>query len=58
VHRNGNLAGNGNTGGGVSPRNTSDTSSRKRLSDQALDTNGKKRRVNEQAEEQVGSVHT
>ncbi|XP_012215374.1 poly(A) polymerase type 3 [Linepithema humile] len=53
VHRNGNLAGNGSTGGGVSPRNTSDTSSRKRLSDQALDTNGKKRRVNEQAEEQA-----
>ncbi|XP_050448950.1 poly(A) polymerase type 3 [Cataglyphis hispanica] len=49
VHRNGNIAGNGNSGS-VSPRNQGDTS-KKRLSDQTLDSCGKKRRVND-AEEQ------
>ncbi|KAL6254456.1 hypothetical protein P5V15_014506 [Pogonomyrmex californicus] len=51
VHRNGNIAGNGNSGS-VSPRNQGDTSGRKRLSDQTLDAIGKKRRINE-AEEQT-----
>lgn len=55
MHRNGNIAGNGNSGS-VSPRNQGDTSGRKRLSDQTLDACGKKRRINE-AEEQVCSVH-
>ncbi|KAM0735135.1 Poly(A) polymerase gamma [Formica fusca] len=50
VHRNGNIAGNGNSGS-VSPRSQGDTS-KKRLSDQTLDTCGKKRRVND-AEEQT-----
>lgn len=44
VHKNGNIAGNGNTGS-VSPRNQGDAASRKRLSDQNPDTCGKKRRV-------------
>ncbi|XP_003393427.1 poly(A) polymerase type 3 [Bombus terrestris] len=50
VHKNGNIAGNGNTGG-VSPRNQGDLTNRKRLSDQSTDAYGKKRRVtdNEQA---------
>lgn len=52
VHRNGNIAGNGNSGS-ISPRSQGDTS-RKRLSDQ-LDTCGKKRRVND-SEEQVHTV--
>ncbi|XP_012532462.1 poly(A) polymerase type 3 [Monomorium pharaonis] len=51
VHRNGNIAGNGNSGS-VSPRNQGDASGRKRLSDQTLDACGKKRRINE-AEEQT-----
>ncbi|KAG5326894.1 PAPOA polymerase, partial [Acromyrmex heyeri] len=51
MHRNGNIAGNGNSGS-VSPRSQGDTSSRKRLSDQTLDACGKKRRINE-AEEQA-----
>ncbi|XP_053976730.1 poly(A) polymerase type 3 isoform X1 [Hylaeus volcanicus] len=51
VHKNGNIAGNGNSGS-VSPRNPGDTASRKRLSDQNPDTCGKKRRVND-AEPQV-----
>jgi len=55
VHRNGNIAGNGNSGS-VSPRSQGDTSGRKRLSDQTLDACGKKRRINE-AEEQVGSTY-
>ena len=54
MHRNGNIAGNGNSGS-VSPRSQGDTS-RKRLSDQTLDACGKKRRINE-AEEQVGSIY-
>lgn len=54
VHRNGNIAGNGNSGS-VSPRNQGDTS-KKRLSDQTLDSCGKKRRVND-AEEQVRSIY-
>lgn len=54
VHRNGNIAGNGNSGS-VSPRSQGDTS-KKRLSDQTLDTCGKKRRVND-AEEQVRSTY-
>lgn len=54
VHRNGNIAGNGN-GGSVSPRSQGDTSGKKRLSDQTLDGCGKKRRINE-AEEQVSSM--
>jgi len=49
AHRNGNIAGNGNSGS-ISPRSQGDTS-RKRLSDQ-LDSCGKKRRVND-TEEQV-----
>ncbi|XP_018401536.1 PREDICTED: poly(A) polymerase type 3 [Cyphomyrmex costatus] len=51
MHRNGNIAGNGNSGS-VSPRSQGDTSGRKRLSDQTLDACGKKRRINE-AEEQT-----
>ncbi|XP_011158513.2 poly(A) polymerase type 3 [Solenopsis invicta] len=49
VHRNGNIAGNGNSGS-VSPRNQGDTS-KKRLSDQTLDACGKKRRINETEEQ-------
>ncbi|XP_029163677.1 poly(A) polymerase type 3 isoform X3 [Nylanderia fulva] len=48
VHRNGNIAGNGNSGS-VSPRNQSD--SKKRLSDQTIDTCGKKRRVTDTEEQ-------
>lgn len=55
MHRNGNIAGNGNSGS-VSPRSQGDTSGRKRLSDQTLEACGKKRRINE-TEEQVGSIH-
>lgn len=54
MHRNGNIAGNGNSGS-VSPRNPGDTTGRKRLSDQTIDACGKKRRVND-VEEQVSSV--
>lgn len=54
MHRNGNIAGNGNSGS-VSPRNQGDTS-KKRLSDQTIDTCGKKRRVTD-TEEQVGSTY-
>ncbi|CAD1476364.1 unnamed protein product, partial [Heterotrigona itama] len=50
IHKNGNIAGNGNNGG-VSPRNQ-DVNSRKRLSDQNIDTFGKKRRVTDN-EQQV-----
>ncbi|KMQ97766.1 poly polymerase gamma [Lasius niger] len=49
VHRNGNIAGNGNSGS-VSPRNQGDTS-KKRLSDQSIDSCGKKRRVNDTEEQ-------
>ncbi|KAK1120611.1 hypothetical protein K0M31_012217 [Melipona bicolor] len=51
IHKNGNIAGNGNNGG-VSPRNQGDVNSRKRLSDQNMDTFGKKRRVTDN-EQQV-----
>ncbi|XP_011350326.1 poly(A) polymerase type 3 isoform X2 [Ooceraea biroi] len=55
VHRNGNIAGNGNSGS-VSPRNQQgETTNRKRLSDQV--SCGKKRRVND-AEEQVGNLQS
>lgn len=56
VHKNGNIAGNGNTGS-VSPRNQGDLTNRKRLSDQSTDAYGKKRRVtdNEQAVAHVGT---
>ncbi|XP_017875822.1 poly(A) polymerase type 3 isoform X2 [Ceratina calcarata] len=45
VHKNGNIAGNGNSGS-VSPRNQ-DAANRKRLSDQNPDPCGKKRKVND-----------
>ncbi|XP_034172431.1 poly(A) polymerase hiiragi isoform X3 [Osmia lignaria lignaria] len=51
VHKNGNIAGNGNNGS-VSPRNQGDPVNRKRLSDQTTDSCGKKRRVNDN-EQQV-----
>lgn len=54
VHKNGNIAGNGNSGS-ISPRNQGDMVSRKRLSDQNPDTCGKKRRVND-AEQPVTHV--
>lgn len=56
VHKNGNIAGNGNTGS-ISPRNQGDLTNRKRLSDQSTDTYGKKRRAtdNEQAVAHVGT---
>lgn len=54
IHKNGNIAGNGNNGG-VSPRNQGDVNSRKRLSDQNIDTFGKKRRVTDN-EQQVTHV--
>ncbi|XP_015430095.1 PREDICTED: poly(A) polymerase type 3 isoform X1 [Dufourea novaeangliae] len=44
VHKNGNIAGNGNTGS-ISPRNPGDAANRKRLSDQNPETCAKKRRV-------------
>ncbi|XP_076279083.1 poly(A) polymerase hiiragi isoform X2 [Lasioglossum baleicum] len=46
VHKNGNIAGNGNTGS-ISPRNPGDTANRKRLSDSNPDTCSKKRKVND-----------
>ncbi|CAL7945963.1 unnamed protein product [Xylocopa violacea] len=52
VHKNGNIAGNGNSGS-VSPRNQGDTVNRKRLSDQNPDTCGKKRRVVNDGEQPV-----
>lgn len=55
VHRNGNIAGNGNNGG-VSPRNQGDqVTNRKRPSDQSLETFSKKRKVNEN-DQQVTQV--
>ncbi|XP_046144484.1 poly(A) polymerase type 3 isoform X3 [Osmia bicornis bicornis] len=51
VHKNGNIAGNGNNGS-VSPRNQGEPVNRKRLSDQTTDSCGKKRRVNDN-EQQV-----
>lgn len=46
VHKNGNIAGNGNSGS-VSPRNPGNTMNRKRLSDQNQDASIKKRKVND-----------
>nr|XP_033325207.1 poly(A) polymerase type 3 isoform X1 [Megalopta genalis]XP_033325209.1 poly(A) polymerase type 3 isoform X1 [Megalopta genalis]XP_033325210.1 poly(A) polymerase type 3 isoform X1 [Megalopta genalis] len=46
VHKNGNIAGNGNTGS-ISPRNPGDAANRKRLSDTNPDSCSKKRKVND-----------
>ncbi|XP_076751012.1 poly(A) polymerase hiiragi isoform X1 [Xylocopa sonorina] len=52
VHKNGNIAGNGNSGS-VSPRNQGDTVNKKRRSDQNPDACGKKRRVVNDGEQPV-----
>lgn len=55
VHKNGNIAGNGNSGS-VSPRNPGNTMNRKRLSDQNQDASIKKRKVNDGEQPSVTHV--